>query len=188
VAVVQSAHFRKPDHCSEFGRLYCSSDRRVLLHRRHRDHAAESEARCPQGKASSSCREVHSDLQCAVTAKCIGRRRSCETITKTNRTRNVIVQTTKKSAETQVGMWFFRKVRQCCDGGFWCRTTSFATVATPAGRALTVPQQCAERPNLGWPDSFKGGDPGLHRIPMVGLREGGSSISHTAGIPVDANR
>ena len=53
----------------------------------------------------------------------------CETITKTNRTRNVIVRTTKKSAETKVCLWFFRKVRQCCDGGFRCRTMYFASVA-----------------------------------------------------------
>ena len=39
------------------------------------------------------------------------------------------VGTAKKSAETKVGMWFFRKVRHFCDGGFRCRTMYFATVA-----------------------------------------------------------
>src|SRR2546422_3170874 len=50
------------------------------------------------------------------------RSRSWERITKTNRSRNVIVGTTKKSAETRLCMWFLRKVRQFCDGGLRCRT------------------------------------------------------------------
>src|SRR5258706_317788 len=111
--MVESAHFRKLHHRSEFWRLCRPRDRRIFL----------------QGKASRSCRAVHSAVGFAVTAKWIGRRRSCERITKTNKRRNVIVGTTKKSAETKSCIWFFRKVRHVCEGGFRCWTIYFATVA-----------------------------------------------------------
>jgi hypothetical protein len=42
---------------------------------------------------------VHASVGCAVTLKWTMRRRSCESITKTNNTRNVTVGTVKKSTE-----------------------------------------------------------------------------------------
>ena len=42
----------------------------------------------------------------------------------------MIVGTTKKSAETKLCMWFFRNVRQFCDGGLRCRTRYLANVAS----------------------------------------------------------
>jgi hypothetical protein len=108
VSVVESANFRKLHHRSEFWRLYSPRDRRVFL----------------QGKVRA-CPLVVCEIRfqnATQTAFIPGTRG--ESI----RTRNVIVGTTTKSAETKVFMWFFRKVRQFCDGGFRCRTMYFATV------------------------------------------------------------
>ena len=46
-----------------------------------------------------------------------GRRRSCDRITKTNKTRKNTVGTTNKSQETISLLWFARNVRQVCEGG-----------------------------------------------------------------------
>jgi hypothetical protein len=46
-----------------------------------------------------------------------------------NKRRQVAVGTTKKSAATIWPMWFCRKVRQVCDGGWRRRIMYFATVA-----------------------------------------------------------
>ena len=63
-----------------------------------------------------------------VTPKWTGRRRFCESTTKTKSNRNVAVGTPKKSVEAKSFTWFFRKVFQLCEGGFRCRTMYFATV------------------------------------------------------------
>jgi len=53
----------------------------------------------------------------SVTATWTGRRRSCDRITKTNKTRKKTVGTMKKSEETISFIWFARNVRQVCEGG-----------------------------------------------------------------------
>src|SRR5437660_12536658 len=50
-----------------------------------------------QGNDFRICCMVHSSVGCSVTPKCTTRRRSCDSTTKTNRTRNVAVGTVKKS-------------------------------------------------------------------------------------------
>src|SRR5689334_1293094 len=59
-----------------------------------------------------SCCVVHSAVGWAVTPKCTIRRRSWESMRKTNSNRKVAVGTTKKSVETISRMWFFRNVFQ----------------------------------------------------------------------------
>src|SRR5215471_797169 len=80
-----------------------------------------------KGKASRTCRAVHSAVGCAVTLKCTSRRRSCWMTIKTKRTWKSAVGTVKKSMETSCFEWFFRNVRQVCDGGFGCRTMYLLT-------------------------------------------------------------
>jgi len=41
-------------------------------------------------------------------------------IKNTNRILNVAVGTVKKSMEQVLNIWFFRKVRHVCEGGFGC--------------------------------------------------------------------
>jgi len=53
---------------------------------------------------------------------------------RTNSSRHVTVGTTKKSAEASWGVWFAKKVRHVCDGGFCQRTMYFATVDCETAR------------------------------------------------------
>src|ERR1017187_7345153 len=85
-------------------RLPCETVRRSF----HRGRAADSEARCPARAA----------VGWEVTPKWTGRRRLCESTTKTKSSRNVAIGTTKKSVEAKSFTWFFRKVLQLCEGGF----------------------------------------------------------------------
>src|SRR5437870_4672194 len=71
-----------------------------------------------QGNASTSCWAVHSAVGASVTLMWTTRRRSCARTTKTNKTLNITVGTTKKSTATRLPTWLSRKVRQVCDGGF----------------------------------------------------------------------
>jgi hypothetical protein len=48
-----------------------------------------------------------------------------------------MVGTTEKSAETKLCMWFFRNVRQFCDGGLRCRIRYLGTVFE---NALVLPE------------------------------------------------
>jgi hypothetical protein len=61
----------------------------------------------------------------------------CRERTKTNRSRTAMVGTTEKSAETKLCMWFFRNVRQFCDGGLRCRIRYLGTVFE---NALVLPE------------------------------------------------
>ena len=65
----------------------------------------------------------------SVTAMCTTRRRSCATITSTNRSLHVAVGTTKKSAAAICWAWFAKKVRHDCNGDAVGRGMYFATVA-----------------------------------------------------------
>src|SRR5207245_1421510 len=78
---------------------------------------------------SSSWRAVHSAVGCSVTLRCTSRRRLWVSITSTNRTRKVAVDTVKKSNAIRSGAWFFKNVRHACDGGLRGRTMYFDTVA-----------------------------------------------------------
>jgi hypothetical protein len=77
--------------------------------------------------------DVVEALPCAdgpsVTLKCTTRRRSCSSTRNTYRTRNVAVGTTKKSMETRSRVWFWRKARHLCEGGFRRRGMYRDTVA-----------------------------------------------------------
>src|SRR5215468_2469145 len=63
--------------------------------------------------------------------KCTTRRRSCANTRNTYSTWNRIVGTLKKSTETNVLAWLFRKVRQVCEGGLRCRIMYLATLVSP---------------------------------------------------------
>src|SRR5215475_12855404 len=63
--------------------------------------------------------------------KCTTRRRSCANTRNTYSTWKRIVGTLKKSTETNVLAWLFRKVRQVCEGGLRCRTMYLATLVSP---------------------------------------------------------
>src|SRR6516165_12062883 len=63
--------------------------------------------------------------------KCTTRRRSCANTRNTYSTWKRIVGTVKKSTETNVLAWLFRKVRQVCEGGLRCRTIYLATLVSP---------------------------------------------------------
>jgi hypothetical protein len=69
------------------------------------------------GKASRSCCRVQADVGCSVTLTCRMRRRSWTNTTKTKRIRQVSVGTVKKSMATVEARWFWRNVRQVCEGG-----------------------------------------------------------------------
>src|SRR5262249_48601500 len=66
-----------------------------------------------------------------VMLKCTTRRRSCANTRNTYSTWKRIVGTVKKSTETNVLAWLFRKVRQVCEGGLRCRTMYLATLVSP---------------------------------------------------------
>jgi hypothetical protein len=63
------------------------------------------------------------DQGVSVTLMWTTRRRSCARTTKTNKTLNIAVGTTKKSTQTRLPRWLSRKVLQVCDGGlrWWTR-------------------------------------------------------------------
>src|SRR5215472_10400012 len=62
---------------------------------------------------------------------CTTRRRSCANTRNTYSTWKRIVGTLKKSTETNVLAWLFRKVRQVCEGGLRRRTMYLATLVSP---------------------------------------------------------
>jgi hypothetical protein len=63
----------------------------------------------------------------------------CSAPEKTKRTRNLAVGTVKKSTETMSCAWFFRNVRQVCDGGFRRRGMYFETAAW----LISIPSFCS---------------------------------------------
>jgi len=83
------------------------------------------------GNALRSCWPVHSAVGCAVTPKCRIRRRSWANTKNTYRTWKRRVGTVKKSTDTRLFMWFSKKVRHVCEGGFRVRTMYLLTLVSP---------------------------------------------------------
>ena len=103
------------------------------------------------GNASRSRCRIHLEVGCRVTLMCRMRRRSCARTTRTKRSRQVIVGTTKKSTATIEPTWFCRNARQVCDGGRRRLGISREmSVRRRRTRASTVPRGSVVRPTMDW--------------------------------------
>src|SRR5487761_1152112 len=137
-----------------------------------------------------SCWAAHSAVGFVVTAKWTGRRRACPRITNTNRSRNAMVGTTKKTRRYQV-LRMVAQTRCAKSERAACEAEPCSWRQSPAKslfRALTVPREGVAHPNEGWPDSFSESDLELRRVRKDDHCDSDFSISSTGGSLSDARR